>query len=93
MQQASDAMREALKGDSAASAALTDMDVDEAQEMVYTLRISSKQLSSCLLSHAQASVVQVPILDQRQTIVLQVPPAVNIELRQQLEDMGFSANK
>ncbi len=39
MQQASDAMREALKGDSAASAALTDMDVDAAQEMVYTLRI------------------------------------------------------
>ena len=37
--QASDAMREALKGDSAASAALTDMDVDAAQEMVYTLRI------------------------------------------------------
>lgn len=33
------------------------------------------------------------LLDQRQTIVLQVPPAVNIELRQQLEDMGFSANK
>ncbi|KAL0052845.1 hypothetical protein WJX82_008485 [Trebouxia sp. C0006] len=55
MQQASDAMREALNGDSAASAALTDMDVDAAQEMV--------------------------------------PPAVNIELRQQLEDMGFSANK
>ncbi len=28
MQQASDAMREALKGDSAASAAISDMDVD-----------------------------------------------------------------
>ena len=39
MQQASDAMREALNGDSAASAALTDMDVDAAQEMVYTLCI------------------------------------------------------
>ena len=93
MQQASDAMREALKGDSAASAALTDMDVDAAKEMVHTLCIWSKQLSSCLLSHAQAPDVQVPLLDQRQSIVLQVPPAVNIELRQQLEDMGFSANK
>lgn len=55
MQQASDAMREALKGDSAASAAVSDMDVDAALEMV--------------------------------------PAAVNTELRQQLEDMGFSANK
>lgn len=55
MQQASDAMREALKGDSAASAAISDMDVDAAIEMA--------------------------------------PPAVNIELRQALEDMGFSANK
>ena len=35
MQQASDAMREALKGDSAASAALSDMDRDAALEMVY----------------------------------------------------------
>ena len=35
MQQASDAMREALKGDSAASAAISDMDVDAAIEMVY----------------------------------------------------------
>ena len=34
MQQASDAMREALKGDSAASAAVSDMDVDAALEMV-----------------------------------------------------------
>lgn len=33
MQQASDAMREALKGDSAASAAISDMDVDAAMEM------------------------------------------------------------
>ena len=33
MQQASDAMREALKGDSAASAAVSDMDVDAALEM------------------------------------------------------------
>lgn len=39
MQQASDAMREALKGDSAASAELTDMDVDAAQEMVHILCI------------------------------------------------------
>lgn len=26
-------------------------------------------------------------------VLLQVPPAVNAEHRQQLEDMGFSANK
>ena len=37
MQQASDAMREALKGDSAASAAVSDMDVDAALEMVSSL--------------------------------------------------------
>lgn len=36
MQQASDAMREALKGDSAASAAISDMDRDAALEMVRT---------------------------------------------------------
>lgn len=33
------------------------------------------------------------LLSQRYTAVLQVSPAVNTELRQQLEDMGFSANK
>ncbi|KAL3157720.1 hypothetical protein ABBQ32_012149 [Trebouxia sp. C0010 RCD-2024] len=55
MQQASEAMHEALKGDSAASAAVSDMEVDAALEMV--------------------------------------PAAVSTELRQQLEDMGFSANK
>ena len=37
MQQASDAMREALKGDSAASAAVSDMEVDAALEMVCTV--------------------------------------------------------
>lgn len=34
MQQASEAMHEALKGDSAASAAVSDMEVDAALEMV-----------------------------------------------------------
>ena len=28
-----------------------------------------------------------------EVIALQIPAAVNIELRQQLEDMGFSANR
>ena len=93
MQQASDAMREALKGDSAASAALTDMDVDAAKDMVHISAFHQILLSTCLLSRAQEPDVQVPLLDQRQTFVLQVSPAVNIELRQQLEDMGFSANK
>ena len=37
MQQANDAMREALKGDSAASAAVSDMDVDAALEMVHNV--------------------------------------------------------
>lgn len=40
MQQASDAMREALKGDSAASAAVSDMDVDAALEMACTVWLS-----------------------------------------------------
>lgn len=40
MQQASDAMREALKGDSAASAAVSDMDVEAALEMVCTVWLS-----------------------------------------------------
>lgn len=40
MQQASDAMREALKGDSAASAAVSDMDVDAALEMVCSVWLS-----------------------------------------------------
>lgn len=40
MQQASDAMREALKGVSAASAAVSDMEVEAALEMVCTVWLS-----------------------------------------------------
>lgn len=40
MQQASDAMREALKGDSAASAAVSNMEVEAALEMVCTVWLS-----------------------------------------------------
>ena len=84
MQQASDAMREALKGDSAASAAVSDMDVDAAVEMVCGCQHTSEGITSTTWPE---------IFTQPVTTALQIPPAVNIELRQQLEDMGFNANK
>lgn len=98
MKQASDAMREALKGDSAASAEMSDalqqagMSNAEPQaevEMVlsskdvqHLCKLSCTVFPSCVhsITHATCS-------------MLQVPPPVSAEHRQQLEDMGFSANK
>ena len=82
MQQASEAMREALKGDSAASAAISDVDRDAALEMVRT----GSNAASCLMHQGCQHLTA-------QHDAFQVPVAVNIDLRQQLEDMGFSANK
>lgn len=95
MKQASDAMREALKGDSAASAEMSDA-LQQAGtpnggqqsdvEMVFQLQCyftwsfhvpCSVSTLFCVLTSAMA----------------QVPPPVSAEHRQQLEDMGFSANK
>ena len=82
MQQASDAMQEALKGNSAASAALNEMDIDAAtQEMVRGSQITLLEIG-CIV-----------FLMCCNSCKLQVPPPVSIELRQALEDMGFSANK
>ena len=48
MQQASDAMQEALKGNSAASAALNDMDIDEAaKEMVSAANVECEPQDAC----------------------------------------------
>ena len=50
MQQASNAMREALKGDSAASAAVSDMDRDAALEMVCMSDLHHTCLQVCVAS-------------------------------------------
>lgn len=45
------------------------------------------------LSAYVAGTIWLESFTQTMSTALQIPPAVNIELRQQLEDMGFSANK
>lgn len=93
MKQASDAMREALKGDSAASAEMSDA-LQQAGtsnggqpsnvEMVFQLQCHSTWSVPCSVS---------TLLCVLTSAMAQVPPPVSAEHRQQLEDMGFSANK